>query len=101
MPGRTSQDWKIEAGAGGSGGRNRYCPDTARRLGAEAQLRAEQLFLYLRRTPTLFPEQIQTAVRKFYRLELRGMGLRKVGVDEIGRLSDPGPRGAASGGRAG
>jgi|TARA_R100000322_G_scaffold22153_3_gene14722 integrase len=46
------------------------CPDTARRLGAEVQLRAEQLFLYLRRTPSLFPEQIQTAIRTFYHLEL-------------------------------
>lgn len=47
------------------------CPDTARRLGAEAQLRAETLFLYLRRTPNLLPEHIQTAVRTFYHQELK------------------------------
>ena len=32
---------------------------------------------------------------------LKGMGLRKVGVNEIGRLTDSGPRDSASGGRAG
>lgn len=42
------------------------CPETARRLGAEAQLRVETLFSYLRRTPNLLPDEIQTAIRIFY-----------------------------------
>ena len=31
---------------------------------------------------------------------LKSMGLRKVGIDEIGRLTDPGPQQAKSGGKA-
>lgn len=46
------------------------CQETARRLGAEMQLRAEFLFAYLRRKPHLLTYQSHLAIHAFYNQEL-------------------------------